>query len=952
MSFGYSIGDAVMLLQLARRTYRYCKEAGGEYLEIAREVKSLYSVLKTVRGEVEKPGQVLFQPGSRTAVEIIALTDGCKVVLDEVGVLLAEHKGLAPEGEDMGAGKKLWHRLKFGNKIEELGKVRQKIITYTSTIAVLLDTIHLKITGRVENKVEAGFAEMLDRFEGMRKTILDIAAKTRAAQRSGSVTSVRSALSLSTYMDDDKEVWRRFRTELIARGFRSDALDRHMDVLKAYMLRLNQSGILDEVAMAELPPGANTPWGAKNEFVVTATSLQILGADYTGATGSNSPNKSLVKESSEIISEATPQQSPPRAVEPATRTVFVNVASSKSSNSIQTTLVEASDKSKSTHTTEISRIRNTTSWGCEAQITNTVAGISADKTGTQLNDVGENDQPPHHESSQISRATEMTATRSNRHQKPPIARSQTLNLPVSCTTTMVSAPSPRPAPRLTKSANNTYDPRRYIPQREVTASSDTSKTEKATSIGNLTASEGREASGDRSSETRGSAAAETETNDLGRSYEDAASLYVSSETTSGSQRVIAIPGHDMIGHDQKNERSRPPNPTAESYYSDVESTSSHSTLLRPVQSSTNYTNTTHRRPLNPYVESCHTDDTISRSSHYTERPSRNGRRVIGVSDDFDLGTNMSEDVDDLEPPDGDSVPQNDIDPDSDVRMQRVHAWATGLQSEDANTSTATQPRSLRSHSLDTRTNRNGDDASIVSHNSVATSKTSGPSKIQQAAKAALLAGASQAFRAATEPGKWDQEKGKGVIAAALDAGGIRDEAVRNVVQQFVASITSPSGPVSNEDEEESPPLGESSARRSSIITERGQGPPRASLDRRRTFDLAAEGFGNSPHSRARVIQEYSDDGNSSDEERPTQKAKAKRNLKAGLAVVSTIHAANNVYKSFEKREARRKAIESGLMTQEEARKLKTKAILQDSASIGIATLSIKSALANWKDVSQ
>lgn len=45
-------------------------------------------------------------------------------------------------------------------------------------------------------------------------------------------------------------------------------------------------------------------------------------------------------------------------------------------------------------------------------------------------------------------------------------------------------------------------------------------------------------------------------------------------------------------------------------------------------------------------------------------------------------------------------------------------------------------------------------------------------KIQQAVKAALVAGATEAFRSRKEPGGWKGDKGKRVLTAAIGAGGI------------------------------------------------------------------------------------------------------------------------------------------------------------------------------------
>jgi len=71
-----------------------------------------------------------------------------------------------------------------------------------------------------------------------------------------------------------------------------------------------------------------------------------------------------------------------------------------------------------------------------------------------------------------------------------------------------------------------------------------------------------------------------------------------------------------------------------------------------------------------------------------------------------------------------------------------------------------------------------------------------------------------------------------------------------------------------------------------------------------------------------------------------------------LATVATIHAAHNVYASMEKRKARQKAVAEGEMSPEEAKKLKSKATMQDMASIGIAALGIKGAVSEWKEMQE
>ncbi|KAF7556605.1 hypothetical protein G7046_g6261 [Stylonectria norvegica] len=90
-------------------------------------------------------------------------------------------------------------------------------------------------------------------------------------------------------------------------------------------------------------------------------------------------------------------------------------------------------------------------------------------------------------------------------------------------------------------------------------------------------------------------------------------------------------------------------------------------------------------------------------------------------------------------------------------------------------------------------------------------------------------------------------------------------------------------------------------------------------------------------------------GDSSEDEKRAKKMKGKQLITTGLAAVATIHAAHEVYQSVEKRNARHKAVKEGRLSEQEAKKLKTKAIMQDAASVGIAAMGIKGAIEEMKE---
>jgi hypothetical protein len=273
MSFGFSVGDIVLLVQDAHKTFRRCQKAGEEYNEISCEVHSLHSVLRTLRSEAQRPDSKVFKQDPSSTKELIATADGCKNVLATLDTILAKYEGLKVLEGEAGAGKKLWQKLRFGSKTEELGILRYKLIAYTSTIAVLLDTIQIKAADRVESKIDDGFTEVVGRFEKMRKEIYKMASQARATARNGSTISL---LSLSTAKGDDKEVWQDFRRELIKKGFRSQNLDKHKAVLQAYMLKLDHSGILDEEHLFKTNQCKNTPRLTRQVHMKMINSLEDL----------------------------------------------------------------------------------------------------------------------------------------------------------------------------------------------------------------------------------------------------------------------------------------------------------------------------------------------------------------------------------------------------------------------------------------------------------------------------------------------------------------------------------------------------------------------------------------------------------------------------------------------------------------------------------------------------
>lgn len=343
------------------------------------------------------------------------------------------------------------------------------------------------------------------------------------------------------------------------------------------------------------------------------------------------------------------------------------------------------------------------------------------------------------------------------------------------------------------------------------------------------------------------------------------------------------------------------------------------------------------------------------------------------------------------------------------------------------------------------------------------SRSRGPgNKIQKAAMASLLAGATEAFRVAKEPGGWKGEKSKRILTAAAGAatvdaatgnehgklglvesviGGLVGNRLingsKNEIEEdrktgrsrsrsrarsssrggggagLAALATAGLGAIGAKkvldrsrsrsrsrsrgrryDDSRSPSPERKRSRSQSVVDKArnglaklgiGSGAVSATDDRRRDQDDFSDRGSRRPR---RYSDEYDDDrydrgrgmdddrstnerrarsmsrngksdytsdtdlGDSDEDEKRHKKMRGKQLITTGLAAVATIHAAHEVYESFEKRNARQKAVKEGRLSTEEAKKLKTKAIMQDAASVGIAALGVKGAFEGMKEAKE
>ena len=216
MSFGASPSDIIIVVTFCKALYRKCRSAGGEYDEISREVRGLHTVLRHLKIEVEAPESPLNRDSSLWGRQLAPIIGDCDFTLRQLDGLLMKYGRLSNNGGENSPSSPriLWDRMKFGsNEMDQLGGIRVKLISHKTSLTLFLDTIQLHQSGKM--------ATTLDNHGGQLDVILDKVDKiaTKMQHRSGSV--------MTNYDDDDKEVWKDFRRELIAEGFSSDVLQQH-----------------------------------------------------------------------------------------------------------------------------------------------------------------------------------------------------------------------------------------------------------------------------------------------------------------------------------------------------------------------------------------------------------------------------------------------------------------------------------------------------------------------------------------------------------------------------------------------------------------------------------------------------------------------------------------------------------------------------------------------------
>ncbi|KAL8879456.1 MAG: hypothetical protein Q9198_002926 [Flavoplaca austrocitrina] len=121
MSFGYSVGDFILLGQLAWTVFKSCKGAPESFADISYEVLSLHAVIKEFGDNLKEEN-----PAPSQLAGLRHVAGGCQRVLDDLKVLTDRYRSLGSQN------KRIRDRFKWGG--EDIAGIRLRLTLNTALL--------------------------------------------------------------------------------------------------------------------------------------------------------------------------------------------------------------------------------------------------------------------------------------------------------------------------------------------------------------------------------------------------------------------------------------------------------------------------------------------------------------------------------------------------------------------------------------------------------------------------------------------------------------------------------------------------------------------------------------------------------------------------------------------------------------------------------------------------
>ncbi|PSR76475.1 hypothetical protein BD289DRAFT_486833 [Coniella lustricola] len=241
---GVDSASITELAAYARSLYRRARTSGPDFDEVASVVRSLHTVVKHLRAEAQDPDSLLNgaqQQSSVYARQLAPLLEDTDFTLKQLDTILHKY-GSSPS--DGGIDDGVYHHLadhaatKLENREKDmLQLLRIKLSNQKTHIDIFLDTVQLHNPARQPPPVRPDQVDA--QLQNNIKDKIDVVA-ARCFQRRARARASGEAT------DDSEELWQQFSSELAKEGFASDVLQKHKEVLRAYIRGLDATATVDE----------------------------------------------------------------------------------------------------------------------------------------------------------------------------------------------------------------------------------------------------------------------------------------------------------------------------------------------------------------------------------------------------------------------------------------------------------------------------------------------------------------------------------------------------------------------------------------------------------------------------------------------------------------------------------------------------------------------------------
>ena len=121
MSFGYGVGDFLVVGQLCWKVYKKCKDSTGNYRELFSEVGALHNVMKETEELLSQQELI-----DEQRIKLISCRQGCEEVLRDLDRLLTNYESLGRKSQ------RTFDRMGFG--MQDMIGIRLRLISNVSML--------------------------------------------------------------------------------------------------------------------------------------------------------------------------------------------------------------------------------------------------------------------------------------------------------------------------------------------------------------------------------------------------------------------------------------------------------------------------------------------------------------------------------------------------------------------------------------------------------------------------------------------------------------------------------------------------------------------------------------------------------------------------------------------------------------------------------------------------